>query len=88
MLPWTSPETGSALEDTGPSRRYSFGNFVTMVLFALALVAFLNAAILALSWSKKPFLGFVVEPTLVVSNVGGVSWNAQKIGLDYPKISA
>ena len=56
-----------------------------MVLFAIALVAFLNAAILALSWSKKPFLGFVVEPTLVVSNVGGVSWNAQMIGLDYPE---
>jgi serine phosphatase RsbU (regulator of sigma subunit) len=85
MLPWTSPETGPNLEDTGPSRRFSFGNLVTMVLFALALVAFLNAAILALSWSKKPFLGFVVEPTLVVSNVGGVSWNAQKIGLDYPE---
>ena len=56
-----------------------------MVLFVIALVAFLNAAILALSWSKKPFLGFLVEPTLVVSNVGGVSWNAQMIGLDYPE---
>ncbi len=56
-----------------------------MGIFVITLVAFLNAAILALAWSKKPFLGFVVEPTLVVSNVGGVTWNAQRIGLNYPE---
>jgi serine phosphatase RsbU (regulator of sigma subunit) len=56
-----------------------------MGIFIIALVAFLNAAILGLAWSKKPFLGFVVEPTLVVSNVGGVTWNAQRIGLNFPE---
>ncbi len=85
MESWSLSESGVGSEDARSARRYSFGNLVTMVLFAITLVAFLNAAILALAWSKKPFLGFVVEPTLVVSNVGGVSWNAQTIGMDYPE---
>ena len=85
MESWSLSESGIGTEDDKPARRYSLGNLVTMVLFAIALVAFLNAAILALAWSKNPFLGFVVEPTLVVSNVGGVSWNAQTIGMDYPE---
>jgi len=83
MESWSISEPG--VEEASSTRRYSFSNLVTMVLFAIALVAFLNAAILALAWSKQPFLGFVVEPTLVVSNVGGVSWNAQTLGLDYPE---
>ncbi|MFL7892515.1 MAG: SpoIIE family protein phosphatase [Anaerolineales bacterium] len=84
MDSWSSPDT-EIEEDRSSNRGYSFSNIVTLALFIISLVAFLNAAILALAWSKKPFLGFVVEPTLVVSNVGGVSWNAQAIGLDYPE---
>lgn len=71
--------------ESGAGRRYSPSNLVMLAVFAISLLAFLNAAVLALSWSKKPFLGFVVEPTLVVSNVGGVSWNAQLIGINYPE---
>ncbi|UCF28471.1 MAG: SpoIIE family protein phosphatase [Chloroflexota bacterium] len=67
------------------SGRYSIGNITIMVIFIITLVAFLNAAILALAWSKKPFLGFVVEPTMVVSDVGGASWNIQRIGLSHPE---
>lgn len=79
----SNPELQSGQERT--RRRYTLGNLITIAIFAITLVAFLNAAILALAWSKKPFLGFVVEPTLVVSDVGGVTWNAQKIGLNYPE---
>ena len=71
--------------ETGSIQRYSIGNLITLAIFAITLLTFLIASILALAWSKKPFLGFVVEPTLVVSNVGGVSWNAQAIGLNYPE---
>ncbi|MES0360608.1 MAG: SpoIIE family protein phosphatase [Anaerolineales bacterium] len=71
--------------EQGSIRRYSIGNLITLAIFGITLLAFLIAAILALAWSKKPFLGFVVEPTLVVSNVGGVSWNAQRIGLNFPE---
>jgi serine phosphatase RsbU (regulator of sigma subunit) len=85
MDTWSLSETGIHDEGASSARRYTFSNLVTMILFVIALVAFLNAAVLALAWSKTPFLGFVVEPTLVVSNVGGVSWNAQTIGLDHPE---
>ena len=54
-------------------------------MFALALLVFLDAPVLAVSWSARPFLGFVVEPSLVVSNVGGVIWNAQRININHPE---
>ena len=76
-------ELGSTEESS--SKRYSFGNITIMVIFIITLVAFLNAAILALAWSNKPFLGFVIEPTMVVSDVGGVTWNVQRIGLSHPE---
>jgi serine phosphatase RsbU (regulator of sigma subunit) len=67
------------------SRQFSLSNITIMLVFVLTLLAFLNAAILALAWSKKPFLGFVIEPTLVVSDVGGITWNVQRIGLNHPE---
>lgn len=85
MSSWSMSDNDPADGKEISLRRYTLGNLITMVIFAITLVAFLNAAILALAWSKKPFLGFVVEPTLVVSNVGGVTWNAQRIGLNYPE---
>ena len=85
MSSWSISNNDPATGEESSIRRYTLGNLITMVIFTVTLVAFLNAAILALSWSKKPFLGFVVEPTLVVSNVGGVTWNAQRIGLNYPE---
>jgi serine phosphatase RsbU (regulator of sigma subunit) len=85
MESWSLAEPGISNEDSKPPNRTSVGNIVTLGLFVVTVVAFLNAAILALAWSKQPFLGFVVEPTLVVSNVGGVNWNAQSVGMDYPE---
>ena len=85
MSSWSISNSDPAADEESSIRRYTLGNFITMAIFTVTLVAFLNAAHLALSWSKNPFLGFVVEPTLVVSNVGGVTWNAQRIGLNYPE---
>jgi serine phosphatase RsbU (regulator of sigma subunit) len=85
MDSWSISNAEHTTGEEGSVQRYSLGNLITLAIFAITLVAFLNAAILALAWSKKPFLGFVVEPTLVVSNVGGVTWNAQAIGLNFPE---
>lgn len=85
MGTWLISDAEPAAGEESSIRRYTFGNLITIVIFAITLVAFLNAAVLSLAWSKKPFLGFVVEPTLVVSNVGGVTWNAQRIGLNFPE---
>ncbi len=85
MDSWSISNAEPTTGEEGMVKRNSLGNLIYLVTFAITLVAFLNAAILALAWSKKPFLGFVVEPTLVVSNVGGVTWNAQEIGLNFPE---
>lgn len=68
-----------------PARRLSPGRLLVASVFALALLVFLDAPVLAVSWSSRPFLGFVVEPSLVVSNVGGVIWNAQRLSINHPE---
>lgn len=85
MGSWSLTNSNLSTDDTASKRRFTFWNVITLALFVITLLAILNAAILALAWSKEPFIGFVVEPTLVVSNVGGVSWSAQQIGLNYPE---
>jgi serine phosphatase RsbU (regulator of sigma subunit) len=85
MSSWLLTNSNLSTGDAASKRRYTLWNVITLALYAITLLAILNAAILALAWSKQPFLGFVVEPTLVVSNVAGVSWNAQQIGLNYPE---
>lgn len=85
MSSWLLTNSSLSTGDAAVKRRFTFWNLITLAIFAITLLAILNAAILALAWSKEPFLGFVVEPTLVVSNVAGVSWNAQQIGLNYPE---
>ena len=40
---------------------------ITLAGFALASVCSILALVLALSWRHQPFAGFVVEPTLMVS---------------------
>jgi len=53
---------------------------ITLAVFAVAFLFTLAAPILAISWSKIPFPGFLVEQTLVVNDrigEGGVGgWRA------------
>jgi hypothetical protein len=66
-------------------RRFDLGKWLIYLTFAIAFLIFLDAPILAMNWRNKPFPGFVVEQTLVVSDVQGDNWNAIKIGLDHPQ---
>ncbi|HLF25940.1 MAG TPA: adenylate/guanylate cyclase domain-containing protein [Anaerolineae bacterium] len=59
--------------------------WITLAAFAGALTAFLVIPILALSWSARPFPGFVVEQTLVVADVDGDGWSGRQAGLNYPQ---
>ena len=51
----------------------------------LAGLVFLITPFQALSWSAKPFPGFVVEQTLVVSETNGVVWGGRQVGLNFPQ---
>ena len=67
------------------SRLDRFTRWITLAAFAVALVMFLAAPLLALAWSARPFPGFVVEQTLVVASVDGEGWSGRRAGLDHPQ---
>ena len=62
-----------------------FSRFVTLAGFALAAVTAVVTLTLALSWRHQPFPGFLVEPTLVVSDNNGRGWQGRAAGLNYPQ---
>jgi len=58
---------------------------VTLGALAAALLACLAAPLLALSWTRQPFPGFLMEPTLVVTGSGDATWAGKQAGIDYPQ---
>jgi hypothetical protein len=56
---------------------------LTLTAFVLAVVAAVAAPLLALSWSHRPFPGFLVEPTLVLNDYN--YWPQRPPGLDHPQ---
>ena len=68
-----------------PSRLDRLARWITLLAFALALAAFVAAPFLALRWSTRPFLGFVVEQTRVVVNIDGEGWAGRRAGLHHPE---
>lgn len=67
------------------TRRLEPGRLILLAFYGLAILIFLDAPILALAWSGKPFTGFVVEQTLVVSGVSGEGWIGRDVGLVHPQ---
>ena len=66
-------------------QRSNPGHWFHLALFALCAIVFLDAPILAMTWSNKPFVGFIVEQTLVVSSSTGKGWINPSMGLGYPQ---
>ena len=53
--------------------------------FVLALVAILAAPFLAITWSRQPFAGMLVEETLIVDPITGPDWTGNAAGILYPQ---
>lgn len=53
-------------------------------IFTLAGLVLIAAPVLAVQFSREPFPGFLVEPTLVINGVSGPSWLGPRVGLVYP----
>jgi signal transduction histidine kinase len=49
--------------------------------FVLAIGTYLLAPVLAWQWTRNPFLGVFLEPTLIVSDVHNPAWPARQAGL-------
>ncbi len=58
--------------------------WLTQLSFTLGVLAAVAAPLLALAWSNRPFPGFMVEPTLVVTDRSGEAWTGVQAGLVYP----
>ena len=56
---------------------------LTLLAAVLAVLACLMAPVMAISWSKRPFPGFIVESTLVVNDTGGEGWSGWQAGIRY-----
>lgn len=59
--------------------------WITQTAFVVAVLAAVAAPLLAMSWSRLPFPGFMVEQTLVVNDGNGPGWAGRSVGLDYPQ---
>ncbi len=60
--------------------------YITILLFGLALLVYIIAPVIALSWRQQPFPGFLVEHTLVVNNREGRGWAGRQQGLAAPQV--
>jgi serine phosphatase RsbU (regulator of sigma subunit) len=68
-----------------PTRTDQASRWMTLAAFGLALAAFVVSPYLAISWTARPFPGFVVEQTLVVADFDGQGWNGRLAGLGFPQ---
>ncbi len=60
--------------------------WITLAVFGVAAAAAIAAPLLAIGWAHRPFPGFAVEQTLVVSDENGQNWTARSEGLTYPQV--
>ena len=79
------PISHKATVETRIDRAALISHWITVTLMVIALVVFLITPVLAISWSKQPFPGFVVEHTLVIANISGTGWSGPREGMNYPQ---
>ena len=60
--------------------------WLTLFVSLMALLACVGAPVMAISWSKRPFPGFMVESTLVVNDTGGEGWTGRLAGIGFPQL--
>jgi len=66
------------------TKRTPFGRALVIATLALAVGINLLAPGLALSWARQPFLGTLLEHTLVVAGRPSADWASIEAGLDHP----
>ncbi len=56
---------------------------VTLIAFGLAVLGVILAPMLALSWANRPFPGFLLDHTLVVTDQNGQGWSGSAAGISF-----
>lgn len=62
-----------------------FSRIATLITFGITVLVAFAAPLLAISWSRRPFPGFLVEQTLVVNNISGEGWAGAEAGIAFPQ---
>ena len=57
--------------------------FVTVAAAGVATISVILAPLLALSWAKQPFPGFLMDHTLVVTDQNGEGWTGRAAGITF-----
>lgn len=79
----TAPVDGLTGSETLDALEW-LSRWITLAAYVAAVMVFVAAPILALTWSNLPFAGFTVEPTLVVNDASGDAWTGTRAGIRYP----
>ncbi|NPV77186.1 MAG: SpoIIE family protein phosphatase [Anaerolineae bacterium] len=58
---------------------------IMIMIYGIAVFVFIITPILAFSWTNKPFPGFMVEQTAVLTNQSGGGWDNIRLGLTHPQ---
>lgn len=59
--------------------------WLTLAAFAIATLGVIIAPMLALSWARRPFPGFLLDYALVVTDQDGAGWTGRAAGIGYPQ---
>jgi hypothetical protein len=59
--------------------------YIVLAAFAITIICFVAAPLLAIGWQQKPFPGFLIDQTLVVNSMRGKDWGPHVTGIDYPE---
>jgi hypothetical protein len=70
---------------TGVDQLERFSRIGTLIALAVALGSAVAAPLLALSWSNRPFPGFLVEPSLLVTRQIDPAWPGIAAGIAAPQ---
>lgn len=74
----------TASQGNKPPLSDQISRVATLLAFLIAVVSVFLGLISALRYSEEPFPGFLVEQTLVVSNISSTGWTGNSQGLSYP----
>ena len=58
---------------------------ITLATLIIAVYAAAAAPVMAVTWSNRPFTGFMVEPTLVANGNDGSGWSGKQLGIAFPQ---
>ena len=71
--------------ETGESRFDRLSTMAAKTALGIAVIVVIIAPIIARSWIRIPFPGFMVEQTMVINSASGPNWIGRSAGMEFPQ---